>query len=95
MPSIPCIRVGASRRGAYLGHLLYQTGEAELTACVDPITAKAAYLVEQKGWAGYRVFAGIEEALASVPCEGVIVASGDAHHAEGALPALAAGKHVF
>lgn len=46
---IPMIIAGASYRGEYLGQLFKETGEVELTACVDPITPRADYLIEKNG----------------------------------------------
>ncbi|MHB9107010.1 MAG: Gfo/Idh/MocA family protein [Armatimonadota bacterium] len=92
---IPMIIAGASYRGEYLGQLLTETGEVELTACVDPITTRADYLIEKNGWTGCRTFADISEALAAVPSEAVIVASSDPYHAAVAIPALEAGKFVY
>jgi len=92
---IPMIIAGASLRGEYLGQLLRETGEVELIACVDPITARADYLVEKNGWTSCRTFADITEAMEAVPSEAVIVASSDPYHAAVAIPALQAGKFVY
>jgi len=92
---IPMIIAGASYRGEYLGQLLKETGEVELTACVDPIMTRADYLIEKNGWTGCRSFADISAALEAVPSEAVIVASSDPYHAAVAIPALQAGKFVY
>lgn len=92
---IPMIIAGASYRGEYLGQLLTETGEVELTACVDPITARADYLIEKNGWTGCRTFATLAEALEAVPSEAVVVAASDPYHAELAIPSLQAGKFVY
>jgi len=89
------IIAGASLRGEYLGQLLKETGEVELTACVDPITTRADYLIEKNGWTDCRSFADISTALEAVPSEAVIVASSDPYHAAVAIPALRAGKFVY
>lgn len=94
MTPIRIIVAGASRRGEYLGNLFRQEGAFTIAACVDPVTARADYLVATHGW-GCPVFADIDAALAGTDCDAVLVASTDAHHAEIAVPALRAGKHVF
>jgi predicted dehydrogenase len=94
MSPIRIIVAGASRRGEYLANLFRAEGSFQLVACVDPITARAAYLVEQHGW-GCPVFADIHAALAAVDCDAVMVATTDAYHAAVAVPALQAGKYVF
>ncbi len=95
MTAIRIILAGASLRGEYLARLLHETGQAEIVACVDPIIARAQYLIDTHGWAGCRAFAQFTDALEAVPCEAVVVASSDPHHAEVAIPALQAGKFVF
>ncbi len=86
---------GASMRGEYLAKLFTKTGEAEIVAIADPVVARAAYLKEQHNFDQCKVFDSIEAALAEVECDAVVAASSDAHHAEVALPGLAAGKFVF
>lgn len=94
MSQIRTILCGASVRGESLTKSFHETGHFAIVAVVDPIIERADYINTNGGY-GAKTFRHIQEALSAVPCDAVIVASSDAHHAEAVIPCLEAGKHVF
>ena len=78
----------AKQHGIVLGEL---ADEAELVAVVDPDLSRAASLAEQRGG---TAFSELSEALASVDVDVVVVCTPTGLHADVAIAALEAGKHV-
>lgn len=92
---VPFIIAGASRRGDGLAARLIEAGHGSCVAVVDPVPERAARLRDHHGGPDCGTFGDIHAALSACPEAAVLVTSTDAHHAELAIPALEAGRHVF
>ncbi len=66
-----------------------------VVALVDRLPAAAQAVAEDLGLADLPILDALEEALAKVPCQAVLVATPDGEHTEPVLAALAAGKTVY
>ena len=92
--SVPILLVGCGRMGT--GHLqairaLPELGE--VVAGVDPSAGAREHL--QREFSIERTYAELDEALAAEKAQAVFVCSPNNLHAEYALKALQAGRHVF
>ena len=86
---------GLGGRGVYLGYNAFaRNPRAELTAACDFDTKKLD-AVKKKFGDGPRLYADLNEMLADPNVEAVVVATPDHAHAQNAIAALNAGKHVF
>ena len=95
MAKLRCIVVGCGGRAAgWLIPALAARSDAEVVALCDECLPRADHAARPCPTPP-RTFRTVEEALRSVDCDVVAVTTGDAHHAEVVLPALAAGKTVF
>jgi len=79
---------GSGEIGALRARALARLAEHELVAVADPDSERAARL-------GVPVFVAPEELLASVDVDALIVSTPPSAHAEIALAAIEAGKHVL
>ena len=85
--------VGAGVIGRVHGQVATELGERiDLVAVIDHDLARAEHLAAEHGG---KAFTSLTEALASTDIEVVTVATPTGRHAEVALEALAAGKHVI
>jgi len=82
------IQVGIGGRGRHWLEFVAQRPDFETVACVD-VDDKA--LAEVRDSTGCRTFASLDEALAAIDADGVIVASPSRLHGEHARTALGAG----
>jgi predicted dehydrogenase len=87
--------VGLGGRGVYLGYRAFaKNPRAQLVAACDFDTAKLA-AVKKKFGDGPKLYADLNDMLADPNVEAVVVATPDHAHAQNAVAALNAGKHVF
>jgi len=87
--------VGLGGRGVYLGYGAFaKNPRAELVAVCDFDTKKLE-AVKKKFGDGPKLYADLNEMLADRDVEAVVVATPDHAHAQNAIAALNAGKHVF
>ncbi len=84
--------VGAGRMGRIRAGVLAKSGVAKLAAVADPDTVRAG---EIAGPAGALVFAGWHAVMAMPEIDVVVLATPTKFHAEAAIAALEAGKHVL
>jgi predicted dehydrogenase len=85
--------VGAGRWGKKLLRVFSATPRAKVWAVCDRDATVRSEI--ERAHPGLRLFRGVEELLGLSPIDAVVVATPSATHAELALWALAAGKHVF
>lgn len=86
---------GASNRAAFFAKYLSEDDRADIVGISDPYVRKADWIAQEHSLKECRSFDTVDKMLDSVDCEAVIVASSDANHAAGAVPALEKGKYVF
>jgi predicted dehydrogenase len=84
--------VGSGRMGRVRAEVLAQSAEARLAAVADPDLARAR---EIAGTRGALAFSDWREAIARPEIDVVILATPTKFHAEIAIAALEAGKHVL
>ena len=85
--------VGAGVIGAHHGLVITELADqVVLVAVVDVHTERAEQLAAERGG---KAFASLSEALAAVPVDIVVVCTPTGRHAEVAIEALDAGKHVI
>lgn len=85
--------VGAGGMGRTHARRWRQVPRTVVTAIADPAEEAAKNLAEEAG--GAAVFAHIDELLAHAPVDVVSVCTPTGSHADLAVAALSAGKHVF
>ena len=86
--------IGAGRIGKVHGQsIVYQVPEAEVVAVSDPNVQYAKELAEQLGIPNY--YATYEEVLANPDVDAVLICSPTNTHADIAIAAAKAGKHIF
>lgn len=84
--------VGAGRIARVHAQALTRVTGGRLVACTDPVTEVAADLARDFG---LRTCPDLESLLADDGVDAVLLATPNALHADQAIAALAAGKHVF
>jgi predicted dehydrogenase len=84
--------VGAGRMGRIRADVLAKSGAAKLTAVADPDAARAGEIAAP---AGAQIFSDWREVMARPEIDVVILATPTKFHAEAAIAALQAGKHVL
>jgi predicted dehydrogenase len=89
------IQAGVGSFGKSWAELVREAEGTTLEAIVEPAAAGQAWAVDEFGMPAERCFATIEEALAAVECEAVLVVTPPATHLAVATAALRAGKHVL
>jgi predicted dehydrogenase len=95
MARLRCIVAGCGGRAVgWLIPALSASPDTEVVALCDDCVPRADYAARSCP-SNPRTFRSVEDALGAVDCDVVAVTTGDAHHAEVVLPALAAGKTVF
>ena len=87
--------VGIGLRGEWAAQTLARREDAEVVALCDGMPAKAEWVRQQNHLDSAKVFDNVPAMLSGVDCEGVIVTTSDAHHAEAVVPALEAGRFVY
>ena len=85
--------IGAGWIGAHHGHNVLRNPHAELVAVADADRQKAAAFLRRG--AAARVYGDYEELLRQDDVDAVVVASPNKMHAEQAVAAAAASKHVY
>ncbi len=88
------VLVGAGWIGAHHGENILKNPNAELTGVCDPDQDKARAFIQRTG-SRARPLARLEEALRQPDLDAVVIASPNAAHAEQAIAAAEAGKHVY
>ncbi len=86
--------IGTGWIGQHHGRNLMASGRAELAAVFNPDQQKAAAFVQACG-AQARVHRSWRELLGRTDLEAVVIASPNAAHAEQAIAAAEAGKHIY
>ena len=86
--------IGTGWIGQHHGRNVMASGRAELTAVCNPDPDKARAFVQRCGSAA-AVYRSYEELLQHPGLQAVIIASPNAAHAEQAVAAAAAGKHIY
>lgn len=71
------------------------TKDVELVACVDVVPAMLKRAQEELALAPEQCFTNLQAALATVPCDAVLITANLDGHVPAALTALQAGKHVL
>jgi predicted dehydrogenase len=89
------IQAGVGSFGKSWAELVRDAEGTTLEAIVEPAAAGQAWTVDEFGMPAERCFATIEEALAAVDCDAVLVVTPPATHLAVATAALRAGKHVL
>jgi len=89
------VQVGTGGFGRSWAEIARSTAGIELTAVADPNPVAREWAVTTLGLPERSVFASLEEALAAVDCEAVLVITPPATHHTVATQALTAGKHVL
>ena len=84
--------IGCGGFGAYVLDAVRDIPGLRVAVCADPDPDRARALAERHG---AEVLAGVEEAVASPGVDVVVLATPPAAHADAAVTALRAGKHVF
>lgn len=96
MDRVRLLQVGLGFWGLdWATEVLPRVPEVELVGYVDPDAAALARIGATLGVPADRLFASLDEALARVPCEGVLASLPTAFHVPVADAALRAGRHVI
>ena len=89
------IQVGLGGWGMYWNRIVRRSDEVALAACVDMSAAALGLAQERLELPANQCYTSLEQALAEVACDAVLVTTALAGHAPAALAALHAGKHVL
>lgn len=96
MERVRLVVVGAGRAGAvHARNLRWRISAASLEGLVDPEVERAKGLAQELDLPQGRVFRSLEEALATLDVEAVVIATPTPTHGPLALLALEKGLHVF
>jgi len=88
--------LGASGRSRMMFHYLDGAAhEGFVTGLYDPIPQRCRRILDEFGAKDAVVYKSVEQAVSDPRADAVFVASRDDAHAEGAVAALQAGKHVY
>ena len=87
--------VGIGGRGEWAAMALASHPLYDLAALCDRSEARTAYFKEREGLQAVPAYPSIENCLAAEQLDAVAVTTHDGSHAQVAVPALQAGKHVF
>ena len=88
--------VGASARSRMMHYYFDTPGpEGFVTGMYDPIPERCRYILDGFNAKDAVVYESVEQAVNDARAEAVFVASRDDAHADGAVAALRAGKHVY
>lgn len=90
------IQVGLGGWGrSWYEHVLYRNPEIKMVAYVDMVASVREFAQQHLKLPERRVFASLEEALAHVTCDAVLITASLPGHTSIAMAALQAGKHVL
>ena len=94
--ALKIIQVGLGGWGrSWAVSVVRSTREVELVACVDVVPAMLERAREELALAPEQCFTSLQEALATVACDAVLVTASLPGHVPAAMTALQAGKHVL
>lgn len=93
--AVEVIVAGMGGRGRHWLRELSRADSCELVACVDPDPATLERASMDGGVPSQRLYRSLEDALANVKCDAVIVATPAETHAEVCAVALASGRAVL
>ncbi|GAA3874845.1 Gfo/Idh/MocA family oxidoreductase [Streptomyces lannensis] len=92
VPDVGLALVGCGGFGAYVLDAVRDIPGLRVVACADPDGERARVLAERHG---AHVAASVEEVVGIPEVDVVVLATPPAAHADGAVTALRAGRHVF
>lgn len=96
MDPIRIVIVGSGgNRGAWFVGQLAAHPAYRITGLVDLLPQAAQVVAEHYTLTGLPIFTGLEEALAQVDCDAVLVATPDGFHTQAVCTALAQSKYVY
>lgn len=82
-------------RGAWFTQQVAQHPAYRLVALVDALPAAARAVANEYGLQELPIFEDTLQALETVPCDAILVATPDGEHTQPVLQALGAGKYVY
>lgn len=89
------IQVGIGGFGGSWAELTQRCDGIELAAVVDPAPAAQQWAADRLGLTAGEIFAALDAAMNTIPCDAVLVITPPATHHTVATQALRAGKHVL
>lgn len=89
------LQVGLGGFGRGWASLVRETAEVELVGVADADPAAQAWMTSNLGLPATAYFASLEQALATIACDAVLIVTPPETHRRLAVPALEAGKPVL